>query len=182
MKKIIGCVLTLCFCFFYTSLFAQKQNTKLIGVGLALEGGLPGGNTGNGLDGTIGGNVRLAYRLSPGFVTATFGVTGYFGLTNDEARASSGQGYYAGGIIELSAGYKYFLQKRFFVMGEIGVAKEFLNHNADGTTHGVQHVGVTFAPSAGAQFGFFEVGLKYQIFTVPGGNLSSIGLRLGLDF
>lgn len=88
----------------------------------------------------------------------------------------------SGGIFPVRVGYKYFFQRHLFIMADACSQKYFLSHG-DGNGHdeNVNGIRFTYCPSAGAQFGVFEISLKYEMFAVNGGNISNVTIRLGVD-
>ena len=87
----------------------------------------------------------------------------------------------------MKAGYKYIFYKHLFVQGELGYSAFILFYNDQyGNAKSDTHGGFTYAPTIGANFGVFEIGLKYEqvVFNSDGAasNLSTAGLRFGFNF
>ena len=145
-------------CIFSSFNVAAQNLSKKFSFGLGLEGGLPLGD------------VKEAYNLAGG-------------LTAFIPESLEGEDVKAGLLIPVKAGYKYIIQDRFFVMGEIGYGS-FKQYYADENDQlaSVSNGGFAFAPSAGVQFNVLEVGLRYESVSLPGGSLSFLGLRLGFNF
>ncbi|HEY2721412.1 MAG TPA: hypothetical protein VGI82_06795 [Chitinophagaceae bacterium] len=180
MKKFIQNLLLICFFCGPILANAQKADTKTFTGVILLQAGLPFGSAESEMKGSIGFDIRLAYHAGPGFATLTGGIAGFFGPSNSKAKSANG--YYGGGIPFIKAGYKYFLDKRFFAMAEAGLSEYFLSDEVSGRTRNVRGTGLVVSPSAGVQFGKLELGLGYELFSVAGGNISNVSFRLGISF
>ena len=161
---------------------AQRYNTKFFTGGFGLEGGLPWGSFVKGMKGSMGLDLRFAFKGGPGYITLSGGLTGFGGTSNPKGGYDSG--YFSGGIAPvLKIGYKYFIARHFFVMADGGFDKYYLNQgNGEGRSRNINGLGFTFCPSLGAQFGVFEMAVRYEAFSVPHGGISNANLRLGIDF
>ena len=155
---------------------AQKEG-KSFSFGFGLEAGLPLGNATNAYQFTGGLDIRLSYRVGPGFVTLSTGAVGYVPKSN------LGRSTKASLQIPIKAGYKYVFHKPFFAMGEIGYSSFRIYYG--GTGNEVAHItsgGFTYATSAGVSFDPFEAGIKYEGTSLSGGTLSNLSIRLGFNF
>lgn len=176
MKNITTRILILiCFIGISASLSAQKL-TKKFSFGLGTEVGLTTGDFKNTYQINGGLTLRLSFHAGPGFATLTSGVIAFLpkSFNNPDLKA--------GVLVPVRAGYKY-INHHFFAMGEIGYGSfisiyKDANDDIQKSTTG----GFLFAPSAGVQFGTFEVGLRYESVSLSGVNLSDFGLRLGFNF
>ncbi|RAI98654.1 hypothetical protein LX64_04639 [Chitinophaga skermanii] len=112
---------------------------------------------------SVGGGLsfRFSAKLGPGFLTAATGATAYVPKDTD------GDEVKVGVHIPFKVGYKYIFARHFFVMGEGGYSY-FRQSVVDdgGEKDAVQHNGFIVAPSAGVQFGVFELAFRYDYFTL----------------
>ncbi|HRE52666.1 MAG TPA: transporter [Flavitalea sp.] len=178
MKKLQLLIVFGMLCIF-GSLDASAQSlSKKFSFGIGLEGGLPTGDAKDAYNLAGGLTLRLAYQLGDGFATLTSG-----GIAFIPENLDGGDDMKVGLLIPVRAGYKYIIKDRFFVMGELGYGS-FRQYYADENDElaSVSDGGFLFAPSAGVQFNVLEIGLRYESVSLPGGSLSSVGLRLGFNF
>lgn len=160
------------------SLSASAQKlTKKFSAGFGLEAGLPTGDVKDYYNFAGGLTVRFAYQAGPGFATLTTGGIAFI------PKDFEGEDPKAGILIPVKAGYKYVIGDHFFIMGEVGYSS-FKAYSTDENDElvSVTNGGFTFAPGIGAQFGVFEVGIRYESAKIEETNLSYLGLRLGLNF
>lgn len=157
---------------------AVAQNlSKDFSFGFGLEAGLPTGDVKEAYNFAGGLTLRLSYHAGPGFITLTSGGIAFI------PESFEGEDVKAGLLIPVKAGYKYIIQDRFFLMGEVGYGS-FKQYYSDENNElaSVSNGGFAFAPSAGVQFNAFEIGLRYESVSMPEGSLSFLGLRLGFNF
>ena len=167
------CVLLVC-----SAMSVSAQNdSKKWSLGFGLEAGSPTGDAKDSYNFTGGLTLRFSYKAGPGFATFTTGAVVF------APKSLQGQDTKAGLQIPFKAGYKYIFAKHLFIMGELGYSSfryyyKGLNNQLASTSTS----GFTYAPTVGANFGAFEVGIKYESVSITGGNLSDFGLRLGFNF
>lgn len=157
---------------------AQAQSlSKNFSFGLGLEGGLPTGDVKEAYNVAGGLTVRLSYKVGNGFATLTSGGIAFI------PESLEGEDVKAGLLIPVKAGYKYIIQDRFFLMGEVGYGsfKQYYSDENDELAS-FSDGGFAFAPSVGIQFNALELGLRYEAVSLPGGSLSFLGLRVGFNF
>ena len=156
---------------------AQKD-TKQLSFGFGIEGGIVTGKVKDIYTATGGVTGRASYKLGPGFATLT---TGVLILT---PKKFEGEDLNAGVVIPVKAGYKYLINDRFFVMGELGYStlKIYENYGGSGSLYSYSESGFTYAPTVGVQFGTFEVGLRYESTALKGVTMSAALVRLGWNF
>lgn len=177
-KSITACILATCLMFFFTNISAQNL-TKKFSFGLGFEGGFTMGDAKDSYPNNGGLTLRLAFHAGPGFATLTSGALAFFPKSfKDEDNLK------AGVLIPVRFGYKYIIQDKFFVMGELGYGnfKQFYKDDESDGVASTSEGGFLYAPSAGVQFGKFEAGLRYESVSLNGGSLSSFGARLGFNF
>ena len=155
---------------------AQKLSKKW-SIGFGLEGGAPLGDAKTSYNFTGGLTLRFSYKAGPGFATFTTGGVVF------APKDIKGTDVKAGLQIPFKAGYKYIIGDHFFVMGELGYsAFRYYYKDGNGNLVSASTGGFTYAPTVGAQFGVFEVGIRYEGIAISGGTLSDVGLRLGFNF
>lgn len=182
MKKI-----TLLFVFVVSTLFvsqayAQKDG-KTFSFGFGLEGGVVTGKFKENkiYSGAGGITIRASYKLGPGYATLTSGVLLYI---PDNLASEDAEDLKIGVQIPVKAGYKFIFARHLFVQGEVGYSSFKVAYtDGDNEVKTDNYGGFTFAPTVGANFGAFEIGLRYETVTKIGNeNLSTAALRLGFNF
>jgi len=176
MKRIFtGSMLAACMFLAFTA--SAQSSTKTFSFGIGLEAALPLGDAKEMYRVAPGLTLRGSYKVGPGFATLTTGALIYVPKSFDDEDTKAGL------QIPVKAGYKYLIQEHFFVMGEIGFSS-FKQYFDDGSDHlaSVSQSGFTYAPSIGAQFGTFELALRYESTSLSGSSLSTTALRLGFNF
>jgi hypothetical protein len=149
---------------FNISSSAQKPD-KLYSFGIGLEGGVsPNVATTQMVD--LGVTGRISIHAGPGYA---FMGTGYL-------LSRAGTDFQ----IPLRVGYKFTFAKRGFLMGELGYYFYRTSEN-NFPYHATTIRGLSIAPSAGVQFGVFEVGLRGDVI-INQAELSTIGFLLGWNF
>jgi hypothetical protein len=177
MKKIFTLLFTVCLLGCMLPAMAQKPG-KIFSAGFGLEAGIPLGDARTAFNATGGVTARFALRAGPGYATFTTGAIVFApkNLYYDENLKASVQ-------IPFKAGYKYSIIPHLFVMGELGYSS-FQTYYDDGNDD-IAHTstgGFTYAPAVGAEWGVFEVSLRYESVHVSGGNVSYVGARCGFNF
>ncbi len=154
---------------------AQKES-KQNSFGFGIEVGAPTGNISNLYSVSAGLTLRYSHHAGPGFVTLTTGLLGY------APKTEAGVPKQAAIQIPVRAGYKYIMQHRYFIMGELGYSyfKYYYKDN-DGNVASANRNSLTFAPSAGVQFNAFEIGLRYG-FNITNSDGGVVALRIGFNF
>lgn len=176
MKLIFSTILLACLALASFTASAQKL-TKKFSVGFGLEGGLPTGDAKDAFNFTGGLTLRFSYHEGPGFITFAIGGIAFI------PKSFEGEDTKAGLQIPFKAGYKYIIGDHFFVMGEVGYSSfKYFYSDEDGNLVSTKDGGFTFAPGAGVQFNALEVGLRYESFSIKGGNISYLGFRVGFNF
>jgi hypothetical protein len=176
MKKILTCCLFSALALTAFRSNAQKSSKKL-SFGFGLEAGIPTGDYKEVYNFAAGITVRGSYKLGPGFITLTTGAIGFLpkSLESEDTKA--------GLQIPVKAGYKLIFKDHFFVMGEMGFSSiKYYFEGAGGELESVGQSGFTYAPSVGAQFGPFEIGVRYESTAIKGSAFSAALLRLGFNF
>jgi hypothetical protein len=160
-----------------TNASAQKM-TKKWSVGFGLEAGLPMGDMKTAYSFAGGLTLRFSYHLGPGFATLTTGSLGWFPKS-----LAGGEDLKAGIQIPVKAGYKFIYKDHFFAMAELGYNSfKFYGLDSNGDLTSQNSSGFVFAPCIGVQLKSLELGLRYERFSVTGGNGSFLGIRLGFNF
>ncbi|SFP82761.1 hypothetical protein [Parafilimonas terrae] len=155
---------------------AQKSDEKL-SFGFGLEAGLLTGDFKDVYNFAAGITARASYKLGPGFVTLTSGGIAFLPKNFDDEDLKAGL------QIPVKAGYKYVFAEHFFVMGELGFSTmKYYFEDYDGGLVSVNQSGFTYAPAVGAQFGSFEIGVRYESTALSGSSLSAGLIRLGFNF
>ncbi len=179
MKKIFTLLFTGILLSCVLPAMAQKPG-KMFSAGFGIEGGWPVGDLKNSYGGYGGVTARFALRAGPGFATFTTGGILFApkDVYNDYVKIAV--------QVPFKAGYKYIFLRHLFVMGELGYSSYITYYNdGDSYEDDIKHSstgGFTFAPTVGAQWGVFEVGLRYESTHVDGGNASYVGVRAGFNF
>lgn len=178
MKKVlITLIITMAGIGLFTDASAQKMKKKW-SIGFGLEAGLPAGDMKDAYSFAGGITLRFSYHLGPGFATFTTGSLGWFPKS-----LSDGQDMKAGIQIPVKAGYKFIYKDHFFVMAEVGYNSfKFYGLDNNGDLVSRSNSGFVFAPCIGVQFNSLELGLRYESFSLTGGNGSFLGIRLGFNF
>ena len=162
---------------------AQRDERKW-SFGFGLEGAVPVGDKvmkdyyggGGGVTG------RVSYHAGPGFVTLTTGVLAYIPKDFDEENVEVGV------QVPLKLGYKFIFAKNLFVQAEAGYSQFGIGYEDEYDEPVTeQYGGFTYAPTIGANFGVFEIGLRYESIAplkIDGEkySLNSASLRLGFNF
>ncbi len=159
--------------FFSVSAFAQKE-TKNFSVGFGIEAGIPTGSTADLYNAAAGLTVRLSYHTGPGFVTLTSGGIAF------APKNITGVAKTLLLEIPVRAGYKYLIQHRYFVMGELGYGNFTTYHGKNSAINTTGSGAFIGAVSAGLQFNAFEAGLRYGVNFKSNGGV--FGLRFGFNF
>jgi hypothetical protein len=155
---------------------AQKPG-KFLSIGFGFEAGKPLNTAGTVYNFTGGMTVRVSLHAGPGYATITGG-----GIIFVPWQLSS-QNLKAAAQIPIKAGYKYIFLRHFFVMGELGYSLfRYYTEGNDNNLVTTRTGGFTYAPTVGVQLGILELGLRYETIQLNTGNLSYLGLRLGLNF
>ena len=151
-----------------------QQETKQFSAGFGFEGGILTGQDAKEYSTASGVTGRFAYHAGPGFITLISGIIACL----PKSFKASGPAY-SGYRIPVRAGYKYLIQRHFFAMGELGYShlNLFRSHSALETTTN----SLTAPISAGVQFNWLELGLRYG-FDIGNGQNGLHGLRLGFNF
>lgn len=166
---------------------AQKDD-KQFSFGFGIEGGpIMGDKSFKEVFGSeVGLSIRFSYKVGPGYVTFTPGGLLVLPKSVSENDASVSVGTH----VPLKLGYKYIIGK-FFVMAEGGYAFHTV-YTVDQDSQDINDAvkqrggGLTYAPSVGANFGVFEVGVRYEatMLKIEGVKYtpSMVALRLGFNF
>jgi hypothetical protein len=173
MKKKILFFLVASLCMYAAN--AQKE-TKKFSVGFGFEAGIPQGNLHDVYNFSAGLTVRLSWHAGPGFVTLTSGAIGY------DPKKIVGVPSKAGIQIPVRAGYKLIIQHHLFLMGEAGYSDFNTYYGYEGAIHSQNSGAFLVAPSIGFQANAFELGLRYEIFSINGASAGVAGVRLGFNF
>ncbi len=141
---------------------AQKKTKayypKGFRVGFGLNGGLP---TNSNYDASVGVDARLQYDVSKKTsFTLTSGYTHLFDGDNGDL-----------GLVPVKAGFKQFLSKNIYAMGELGAG--FGTHKGMGNTF-------LWSPSIGFANKFIDVSLRYENYNDY--NTDQIGVRVAYGF
>ncbi len=169
-------LLVIGFVFLAPGLNAQNL-TRKFSAGFSLDAGVAAADVKDLFGFTGGMTLRFSYRLGHGFVTFSPGLIGY------AAKDLSNINSKAGIQLPLLAGYKHVFGHHFFLMGEMGYSR-FRSYYDDlaGKLMYSESGGFTFAPSAGVQFGFMELGARYESFRVDGLTFARESIRLAFNF
>ncbi|MBS1747086.1 MAG: hypothetical protein JST21_13025 [Bacteroidetes bacterium] len=162
---------------------AQKEKPgKNFSGGFGIEAGLISGDEAfkSVFNSEFGLSGRFEFKAGPGWITLTpgGGVVIPKSFNEDDEDISVGTHYF------VKAGYKYIFLKKMFVMGEVGYGSYTIynaNNNSEDVTKSTSG-GLCFAPTIGANFGVFELGLSYENTKVTDGSVGKLGLRLGWNF
>jgi len=161
----------------FTNASAQKMKKKW-SAGFGLEAGLPAGDMKAAYSFAGGLTLRFSYHIGPGFATLTTGSMGWFPKS-----LSGGPDMKAGIQIPVKAGYKFIYKDHFFAMAELGYNSfKFYGLDGNGDLVSQNSPGFVFAPCIGVQLNSLELGLRYESFSITGGNGSFLGIRLGFNF
>lgn len=177
MKRFRSFIIAGIACIALCSTASAQSLNKTFSFGFGLEGGLPTGDAKEAYNLAGGLTLRFSYKAGPGFATLTTGGIAFI------PESLEGEDTKAGLLIPVKAGYKYIIQDKFFVMGELGYGS-FRQYYADENDElaSMTSGGFAFAPAVGVQFNTFELGLRYESVSIDGGTLSFLGLRLGFNF
>lgn len=185
MKKTI--LLFSLFCSLLGIVETQAQrDSKKFSFGFGLEGGTVTGKfkSNDVYSGAGGITLRASYKVGPGFATLTSGALLYIpgNITTENTDDLK-----VGVQIPLKAGYKFIFLKHLFVQGEAGYSAFKVGYT-NGESEEVKtesYGGFTYAPTVGANFGAFEIGVRYETVVKvgnPGTDLSTAMVRLGFNF
>lgn len=133
---------------------AKSNYTKGFRIGFGLNGGL---STNSDYDGSIGADARLQYDLNPkASITLT---SGYSHLFNSDSGDL--------GLVPIKAGYKHFMNKNVYAMGELGAG--IGTHKGQGNTF-------IWSPSVGYANHFIDISLRYERYNDY--NTDQLGIRV----
>lgn len=166
---------------------AQKDD-KQFSFGFGIEGGPIIGDKGfkEVFGSEVGLSIRFSYKVGPGYVTFTPGAL----LALPKSVSENDEEVSVGTHIPLKLGYKYIIGK-FFVMAEGGYSFYTfytVNQNSSGIDDAIKERrgGFTYAPTIGANFGKFELGVRYQATMLKVDDVtvkpSTVALRIGFNF
>ncbi|MDR0229736.1 MAG: hypothetical protein LBI72_11845 [Flavobacteriaceae bacterium] len=144
-----------------STIIAQTKKSdypKGFRIGLGINGGI---STNSAYDGTIGAEARLQYDLSQ--KTSITLSSGYTHLFSDEVGDK--------GIVPIKAGFKHFMNKNVYAMGELGAG--IGTHTAQGNT-------LIWAPSIGYANNIIDVSLRYERYNDY--NTDQLGIRVAYGF
>jgi hypothetical protein len=159
-----------------TGMVQAQKLSKKFSFGFGFDGGATSGAISNIYSGAGGLTLRAAYRVGPGFVTLTSGGLAYIPKSINGATPSVGL------QIPVKAGYKFIFLKHLYAMGELGFSSFKIYNAVGGTVTSTSTSGFTYAPSIGAQFGAFDIGIRYESTSVTGGSFNLLGARIGFNF
>lgn len=118
---------------------AQDNYPKGFRLGFGLNGGFP---TDSAYDGSLGVDARLQYDFSKtSSMTLTSGYTHLFNSPTDQ------------GYVPAKLGYKYFVGKNLYILGEVGAAFG-VSDNLDNT--------MIIAPAIGFANKYIDASLRYE--------------------
>jgi hypothetical protein len=183
MRKTITSMALLVAILFSQHAKAQRNDPdKSFSGGFGIETGLITGdqNFKTVFSSEFGLSGRFAFKVGPGWITLTPGGTVVIpkSFNEDDEDISVGTHYF------VKAGYKYIFLEKMFVMGEVGYGSYTIynaNSNNDDIVKSTSG-GICFAPTIGANFGTFELGLRYEVTKITDGSAGMLGLRLGWNF
>lgn len=185
MKRTIYALLLLLFIISGTTAHAQREDLdRKWTFGFGLEAAKPVGDKvmkeyyggGGGITG------RVSYHAGPGYVTLTTGALFFIPKDFDEENVEVGV------QVPVKLGYKYVFAQHLFVQAEAGYSSFAIGYEDEyGDPVTKSYGGFTYAPTIGANFGVFEVGLRYEsIMGIKSGDekysLNSAALRIGFNF
>ncbi|RZK20484.1 MAG: hypothetical protein EOO43_11140 [Flavobacterium sp.] len=158
---------------------AQKTTGDSNGVrfGIGIEGALPLGAL-KVYDAGAGLSLRLSKGFGEGFAgTLTVGGMAFFPTSTLTANSK------ASIFVPIKIGGRYMFSENFYGMAEAGITitNTYGVTGFTGTTPNYGFISgssFTYAPSVGAKFGAFDIGVRYE--GLDGGGFA--GLRLGFDF
>lgn len=154
---------------------AQKLS-KRFSFGFGFDGGVTSGTISNTYSGAGGITLRAAYRIGRGFATLTSGGLVYIPKTIAGTTPN-------GGVqIPVKAGYKFVFLKHLYAMGELGYSSFTTYTAVAGTVTSAKKNGFTYAPAVGAQFGVFDIGVRYESTLVQGWSYDLVAARIGFNF
>ncbi|MGG5576963.1 hypothetical protein ACPDHL_06405 [Myroides sp. C15-4] len=144
------------------SAFAQKKTVPYYPKGFRIGFGLHGGiSTNSDYDAVFGADARLQYDLSK---ETSFTLTsGYTHLKEKHDQDI--------GLIPVKAGFKHFMTKNIYAMGELGAG--FGTHQGSGNT-------LIWSPSIGYANKYIDVSLRYERYNDF--HVDQIGLRVAYGF
>lgn len=148
--------------FFAAPLQAQNKEKPYYPKGFRIGFGLNGGlSTNSDYDGSVGVDARLQYDVSQ---KTSFTLTsGYVHLFNNEEGDL--------GLVPVKAGFKHFMNKNIYAMGEIGAG--FGTHRGMGNTF-------LWGPSIGFANNFIDISLRYERYNDY--NTDQLGIRIAYGF
>jgi hypothetical protein len=181
MKKLVLTLLAGAMLLANVNLKAQDSKGGVNGFrfGIGLEGALPSGGL-KAYDAGAGLTLRFSQGVAENFdATLTSGGMAFFPKSFSGATANTKASIF----IPIKLGGRYMFSENFYGMAEAGItiAKTYTVKSFSGTTptYGfVSSSSFTYAPSIGARFGGFDIGVRYE--GLDGGGF--MGLRLGYDF
>jgi hypothetical protein len=183
MKKSLPAVLFVLslFCFNHAN---GQRDERTFSFGFGLEGAFPVGQ--KALKDYYGGGggvtARASYHAGPGFITLTTGALVFIPKSFDADYPEVGV------QIPVKLGYKYIFAEHLFVQAEAGYSSFGVGYTDEyDQTISEHYGGFTYAPTIGANFGVFELGLRYESIlgikvTGESSSLNSLGLRIGFNF
>lgn len=182
MKKLVFTLLASAMMLASTNLKAQDAKGGVNGFkfGIGLEGALPLSGLKNSYDAGAGLTLRVSQGIAENLdATLTAGGIAFFPKNFSNANVNTKAAIW----IPIKAGARYMFSENFYGMAEAGltIAKTYAITGFSGTTptYGfVSSTNFTYAPSIGARFGGFDVGVRYEGINSTG----FIGLRIGYDF
>lgn len=148
--------------------------------GIGLEGALPLSGLKASYDAGAGLTLRGSQGIAENFdATLTAGAIAFFPKDLANANINTKAAIW----IPIKAGGRYMFSENFYGMAEAGItiAKTYAVTGFSGTTatYGfVSSTHFTYAPSIGARFGGFDLGVRYEGINSSG----FMGLRIGYDF
>ncbi|WP_413512635.1 hypothetical protein [Myroides odoratus] len=145
-----------------SSSYAQKETKPYYPKGFRIGFGLNGGiSTNSDYDAVFGADARLQYDLSK--ETSLTLTSGYTHLKEKHDQDL--------GLIPVKAGFKHFMTKNFYVMGEAGAG--FGTHKESGNTF-------IWSPSIGYANKYIDLSFRYERYNDY--HVDQIGLRAAYGF
>lgn len=142
--------------------FAQNKTKPYYPKGFRIGFGLNGGiSTHSDFDAVFGADARLQYDLSK--ETSLTLTTGYSHLKEKHDQDL--------GVIPVKAGFKHFMTKNFYALGEVGAG--FGTHQGSGNTF-------IWSPSIGYANKYIDISLRYERYNDY--HVDQIGLRAAYGF
>lgn len=168
MKKSLLLIVVLSALAFNT--FAQSSDNSGGKFSIGIDPGLPVGDASDVSSFAIGGDLKYSMPAAENFdVSLSAGYTAFLGKTIDGFKLPSIKGI----PVKLAGRYNFNGPTGFF--GEVGLGAAFIQ-DGGGTAF-------LYAPGIGyAMDGGFEIGVRYEGWSVHGGTFSQVGLRLAYSF